>query len=171
MENKSLNLFNSKLVLTSPETTSDADYAAILGVNCHECQEVLPTPGQPVTESMFIPVAVGLLDSKGKDMPLTSVHHEALLQSVVSNGCIMDMMIYWDGLTILGNGRVQGPVDLFKDTHFSESKWWISDEAAAKHRGMRGEWTVKKKKRDVDGGVDGAWMNNKKKKKRDTDDA
>ncbi|KAK1271744.1 hypothetical protein QJS04_geneDACA016190 [Acorus gramineus] len=53
-----------------------------------QCQENLPTPGQPVTKSMFIPVAGGLLDSKGKDMPLTSVHHEALLQSVVSNGYI-----------------------------------------------------------------------------------
>ncbi|KAL5061796.1 hypothetical protein RYX36_023533 [Vicia faba] len=36
MENKSLNIFNSKLVLASPETTSDADYAAILGVIGHE---------------------------------------------------------------------------------------------------------------------------------------
>ncbi|KAK1266183.1 hypothetical protein QJS04_geneDACA000378 [Acorus gramineus] len=49
-------------------------------------QEVPPTPGQSVKEPMFIPVAVGLLDSKGKDMPLTSVHHNELLQSVVSNG-------------------------------------------------------------------------------------
>ncbi|KAK1319501.1 hypothetical protein QJS10_CPB04g01384 [Acorus calamus] len=38
-------------------------------------------------ESMFIPVVVGFLDSKGKDMPLTSVHHEGLLQSV----CYKDM--------------------------------------------------------------------------------
>ncbi|KAK1257381.1 hypothetical protein QJS04_geneDACA023607 [Acorus gramineus] len=37
---------------------------------------------------MFIPMAVGLLDSKGKDMPLTSVHHEGLLHLVVSNGYI-----------------------------------------------------------------------------------
>ncbi|KAK1307871.1 hypothetical protein QJS10_CPA09g00902 [Acorus calamus] len=29
-----------------------------------------------------------------------------------------------------------GPVDLFKDTHFSESKGWISDEAAARYREM-----------------------------------
>ncbi|KAL1364386.1 hypothetical protein AAHE18_03G214500 [Arachis hypogaea] len=36
MENKSLNIFNSKLVLASPETASDADYAAILGVIGHE---------------------------------------------------------------------------------------------------------------------------------------
>ncbi|KAL7160056.1 hypothetical protein ABFS83_01G069300 [Erythranthe nasuta] len=36
MENKSLNIFNSKLVLASPETATDADYAAILGVIGHE---------------------------------------------------------------------------------------------------------------------------------------
>ncbi|KAJ0105133.1 hypothetical protein Patl1_17701 [Pistacia atlantica] len=36
MENKSLNIFNSKLVLASPETASDGDYAAILGVIGHE---------------------------------------------------------------------------------------------------------------------------------------
>ncbi|KAJ0859682.1 putative cytosol alanyl aminopeptidase [Helianthus annuus] len=33
---KSLNIFNSKLVLASPETATDADYAAILGVIGHE---------------------------------------------------------------------------------------------------------------------------------------
>lgn len=49
-------------------------------------QDVPPTPGQPVKEPMFIPVAVGLLDSNGKDMPLTSVYHEGLLQAVTSNG-------------------------------------------------------------------------------------
>uniref|UniRef100_A0A9I9CM18 Puromycin-sensitive aminopeptidase n=1 Tax=Cucumis melo TaxID=3656 RepID=A0A9I9CM18_CUCME len=36
MENKSLNIFNSKLVLASPLTASDSDYAAILGVIGHE---------------------------------------------------------------------------------------------------------------------------------------
>ncbi|KAK8956180.1 hypothetical protein KSP40_PGU009947 [Platanthera guangdongensis] len=36
MENKSLNIFNSRLVLASPETASDGDYAAILGVIGHE---------------------------------------------------------------------------------------------------------------------------------------
>ncbi|MFS7956395.1 putative cytosol alanyl aminopeptidase [Helianthus anomalus] len=36
MENKSLNIFNSALVLASPETATDADYAAILGVTGHE---------------------------------------------------------------------------------------------------------------------------------------
>ncbi|KAF2607750.1 hypothetical protein F2Q68_00043322 [Brassica cretica] len=36
MENKSLNIFNSMLVLASPETATDADYAAILGVIGHE---------------------------------------------------------------------------------------------------------------------------------------
>ncbi|GLT69014.1 hypothetical protein SLA2020_412000 [Shorea laevis] len=36
MENKSLNIFNSKLVLASSETATDADHAAILGVIGHE---------------------------------------------------------------------------------------------------------------------------------------
>lgn len=48
-------------------------------------QEVPPTPGQPVKEPMFIPVAVGLLDSSGKDMILSSVYHNGTLQSVASN--------------------------------------------------------------------------------------
>ncbi|XP_058199327.1 puromycin-sensitive aminopeptidase [Rhododendron vialii] len=45
-------------------------------------QEVPRTPGQPVKEPMFIPVAVGLLDSSGKDMPLSSVYHDGKLESV-----------------------------------------------------------------------------------------
>ncbi|XP_030530335.1 puromycin-sensitive aminopeptidase isoform X2 [Rhodamnia argentea] len=50
------------------------------------CQEVPPTPGQPVKEPMFIPVSVGLLDSTGKDMPLSSVHHDGTLQSIAKDG-------------------------------------------------------------------------------------
>ncbi|KAG6688561.1 hypothetical protein I3842_11G131700 [Carya illinoinensis] len=34
---------------------------------------------------MFIPVAVGLLDSTGKEIPLSSVYHDGTLQSVASN--------------------------------------------------------------------------------------
>lgn len=49
-------------------------------------QEVPPTPGQPIKEPMFIPVAVGLLDSTGKEVPLSSVHHDGTLQSVANNG-------------------------------------------------------------------------------------
>lgn len=48
-------------------------------------QNVPPTPGQPVKEPMFIPVAVGLLDSNGKEMPLSSVYHAGKLQSVANN--------------------------------------------------------------------------------------
>ncbi|KAK8559963.1 hypothetical protein V6N13_061409 [Hibiscus sabdariffa] len=48
-------------------------------------QEVPPSPGQPVKEPMFIPVAVGLLDSSGKDMPLSSLYHDGTLQSVAGN--------------------------------------------------------------------------------------
>jgi aminopeptidase N len=36
MENKGLNIFNDKLVLASPDTASDADYASIEGVIAHE---------------------------------------------------------------------------------------------------------------------------------------
>ncbi|KAF1874060.1 hypothetical protein Lal_00041503 [Lupinus albus] len=213
MENKSLNIFNSKLVLASPETATDADYAAILGVIGHEefssdmgsrtvkrigdvsklrnyqfpqdagpmahpvrphsyikvyekgaevvrmyktllgsqgfrkgidlyfkrhdgqavtcedfyaamrdannadfanfllwysqagtpivkvktsynpeahtfslkfSQEIPTTPGQSVKEPMFIPVSVGLLDSTGKDIPLSAFYHDGTLVSVSS---------------------------------------------------------------------------------------
>ncbi|XP_073307718.1 puromycin-sensitive aminopeptidase isoform X1 [Primulina huaijiensis] len=49
-------------------------------------QEVPSTPGQPLKEPMFIPVALGLLDSKGKDMPLSSVYHDGKLENFTSNG-------------------------------------------------------------------------------------
>lgn len=45
-------------------------------------QEVPPTPGQPVKEPMFIPVALGLLDSTGRDVPLSSVYHGGTLESI-----------------------------------------------------------------------------------------
>ncbi|KAG6399336.1 hypothetical protein SASPL_140812 [Salvia splendens] len=48
-------------------------------------QEVPPTPGQPVKEPMFIPVALGLLGSDGKDMPLSSVYHDGILESISNN--------------------------------------------------------------------------------------
>lgn len=34
---------------------------------------------------MFIPVAVGLLDSTGKDIPLAAIYHDGTLESVSSN--------------------------------------------------------------------------------------
>jgi len=34
---------------------------------------------------MFIPIAVGLLDSTGKDIPLSSIYHDGVLQSVSNN--------------------------------------------------------------------------------------
>ncbi|RZC49617.1 hypothetical protein C5167_018038 [Papaver somniferum] len=49
-------------------------------------QEVPPTPGQAVKEPMLIPVAVGLLVSNGKDMPLTSVYCDSVLQVVSADG-------------------------------------------------------------------------------------
>ncbi|KAI3804450.1 hypothetical protein L1987_25998 [Smallanthus sonchifolius] len=49
-------------------------------------QTVPPTPGQPVKEPMFIPVAAGLLDSSGKDIPLSSIYHDGKLESVACGG-------------------------------------------------------------------------------------
>ena len=48
-------------------------------------QEIRPTPGQPVKEPMFIPVVVGLLDSTGKDIPLSTIYHDGTLRFVSSN--------------------------------------------------------------------------------------
>ncbi|KAG8374988.1 hypothetical protein BUALT_Bualt10G0052800 [Buddleja alternifolia] len=48
-------------------------------------QEVPPTPGQPVKEPMFIPVALGLLGSNGKDMPLTSAYYDGKLETITSD--------------------------------------------------------------------------------------
>ncbi|KAJ7952282.1 puromycin-sensitive aminopeptidase [Quillaja saponaria] len=53
-------------------------------------QEIPPTPGQPVKEPMFIPVATGLLDSTGKDIPLSAVYHDGSLQSISS----IDQQVY-----------------------------------------------------------------------------
>ncbi|CAI9291171.1 unnamed protein product [Lactuca saligna] len=47
-------------------------------------QTVPPTPGQHLKEPMFIPVAMGLLDSSGKDMPLSSFYQDGKLVSITS---------------------------------------------------------------------------------------
>ncbi|KAI8002121.1 Puromycin-sensitive aminopeptidase [Camellia lanceoleosa] len=52
MENKSLNIFNSKLVLVSPETAIDADYAAILGVIGHEYFNSLKDDPEAISDMM-----------------------------------------------------------------------------------------------------------------------
>ncbi|MCO5612435.1 hypothetical protein L7F22_066702 [Adiantum nelumboides] len=46
------------------------------------CQEIPPTAGQPTKEPMLIPLAVGLLGSKGQDLSLTSVHDGESLKSL-----------------------------------------------------------------------------------------
>lgn len=47
-------------------------------------QEVPPTPGQPVKEPMFIPVALGLLGSDGKDISFSSIYHDGKLEGISS---------------------------------------------------------------------------------------
>ncbi|CAF2081840.1 unnamed protein product [Brassica rapa] len=52
-------------------------------------QEIPPTPGQPTKEATFIPVVVGLLDSNGKDITLSSVYHDGTLQTISSSSTIL----------------------------------------------------------------------------------
>lgn len=47
-------------------------------------QEVPPTPGQSVKDPMFIPVALGLLGSDGKDIPFSSIYHDGKLEDISS---------------------------------------------------------------------------------------
>ncbi|KAL3652711.1 Puromycin-sensitive aminopeptidase [Castilleja foliolosa] len=56
-------------------------------------QEVPPTPGQSVKEPMFIPVALGLLDSKGNDIPLSVVFHNGQLINVTKDGQPVDTTV------------------------------------------------------------------------------
>ncbi|KAL6556406.1 Puromycin-sensitive aminopeptidase [Orobanche gracilis] len=49
-------------------------------------QEVPPTPGQPLKEPMFIPVALGLLDPNGNDIPLSAVFHDGQLEKFTRDG-------------------------------------------------------------------------------------
>ncbi|CAA7053859.1 unnamed protein product [Microthlaspi erraticum] len=52
-------------------------------------QEIPPTPGQPTKEATFIPVVVGLLDSSGKDITLSSVSHDGTQQAISSTSTIL----------------------------------------------------------------------------------
>ncbi|XP_048609765.1 puromycin-sensitive aminopeptidase-like isoform X3 [Brassica napus] len=52
-------------------------------------QEIPPTPGQPTKEPTFIPVVVGLLDSSGKDITLSSVYRDGTLQTISSSSTIL----------------------------------------------------------------------------------
>lgn len=56
---------------------------------------------------MFIPVAVGLLDSSGKDIPLTSIYHDGKLLQIGSS----DSPVY---TTVLRVTKVRSVVLLFK---------------------------------------------------------
>ncbi|KAF3788606.1 hypothetical protein EJ110_NYTH20736 [Nymphaea thermarum] len=56
-------------------------------------QEVPATPGQPTKEPMFVPVALGLLDSTGKDLPLTTLYHEGMLRPVADKGPVFTTVL------------------------------------------------------------------------------
>lgn len=52
-------------------------------------QEVPATPGQPVKEPMFIPVAVGLLNSSGKSIPISSIYHDEVLKPMEPSSTVV----------------------------------------------------------------------------------
>jgi aminopeptidase N len=55
----------------TPEVTVDDSYEpATHTYSLHLSQRCPPTPGQPEKQPMHIPVAVGLLDAEGRDLPL-----------------------------------------------------------------------------------------------------
>ncbi|KAL8498468.1 hypothetical protein ACS0TY_021701 [Phlomoides rotata] len=71
----------------TPRLTVVSDYnAQAKTYSLKFSQEVPPTAGQPVKEPMFIPVALGLLGSNGKDIPLSSVYHDGKLETIASTG-------------------------------------------------------------------------------------
>ncbi|CAF1943530.1 unnamed protein product, partial [Brassica oleracea] len=51
--------------------------------------ELPPTPGQPTKEPTLIRVVVGLLDSSGKDIILSSVYHDGTQQAISSSSTIL----------------------------------------------------------------------------------
>jgi aminopeptidase N len=64
-------------------TTSYNSDAQTFTLKCK--QEVPATPGQSMKEPMLLPLAVGLLDSQGQDMRLTSVKDGASLHNLTSS--------------------------------------------------------------------------------------
>ncbi|KAF2533211.1 hypothetical protein F2Q70_00028989 [Brassica cretica] len=51
--------------------------------------EIPLTPGQPTKEPTLIPVVIGLLDSSGKDITLSSVYHDGTQQTISSSSTIL----------------------------------------------------------------------------------
>ncbi|KAF3489892.1 hypothetical protein F2Q69_00051964 [Brassica cretica] len=51
--------------------------------------EIPLTPGQPTKEPTLIPVVIGLLDSSGKDITLSSVYHDGTQKTISSSSTIL----------------------------------------------------------------------------------
>ncbi|KAG0609811.1 hypothetical protein M758_7G015800 [Ceratodon purpureus] len=69
----------------TPTLTVTTDYNADAQTFTIKCNQYVPsTPGQPKKEPMLLPLAVGLLDSHGQDMRLTSVKDGSSLHNLTS---------------------------------------------------------------------------------------
>ncbi|KAL5060419.1 hypothetical protein RYX36_032023 [Vicia faba] len=77
-------------------------------------QETPPTPGQSFKEPTLIPIAVGLLDSNGKDIPLSSIYHNGALQPVSSTND-SDEFNRWEAGQILARKLMLNLVDDFQN--------------------------------------------------------
>lgn len=73
--------------LTSIEFVVDT--LACIVIDHFPSQEIPPTPGQSTKEPTFIPVVVGLLDSSGKDVTLSSVYHDGTPQAISGSSTIL----------------------------------------------------------------------------------
>jgi aminopeptidase N len=68
----------------TPEVTVATRFDAARQTYTLECtQSVPPTPGQPVKEPMVIPLALGLVGSDGRDLPLKPVSGEKIERGVL----------------------------------------------------------------------------------------
>nr|VDD34919.1 unnamed protein product [Brassica oleracea] len=67
----------------------EIDTLACFVMHTFSSHEIPLTPGQPTKEPTLIPVVIGLLDSSGKDITLSSVYHDGTQQTISSSSTIL----------------------------------------------------------------------------------
>ena len=67
----------------------EIDTLACFVMHTFSSHEIPLTPGQPTKEPTLIPVVIGLPDSSGKDITLSSVYHDGTQQTISSSSTIL----------------------------------------------------------------------------------
>ena len=67
----------------------EIDTLACFVMHTFSSHEIPLTPGQPTKEPTLIPVVIGLPDSSGKDITLSSVYRDGTLQTISSSSTIL----------------------------------------------------------------------------------